>query len=107
MLSFKVGIFVLAGRESAKEGPIVGWIRTERHFCCLELLLSLFPLCCPEELLLLLLLLPPPLLGAPCEAMITLHKFTLGLKKLSLLSSISANAILLRGDGVLLLQKCF
>ena len=63
MLSFKLGILVLGGRESVKEGPMVGWIRTETNFC----LLSRFPLQlsdCPEELLLLQL---PPL-GALDEA---------------------------------------
>lgn len=53
-----VDIFVFGRRESEKEGPIVGCIRTETNFVFLELL-SLFPLklwACSEELCPLLLL---------------------------------------------------
>ena len=76
MLSFRVDILVLACTDSAKEGPMVGWMRTVRHFGCLELLLSFFPLGCPEELCPLLLPFPPLLVGAPWEAIATLYKHT-------------------------------
>lgn len=52
MDSFRAGILVFVGRGSEKEGPMVGWIRTDTNFILEPLSFLLVQLwACSEEVL--------------------------------------------------------